>query len=392
MPSCSSSSNIMSSVTSVNLNSIGSRILATIPKTSSDYTISSDIVAGDVIRYDVTNPSSKQYVRAKADNPENAEVVGVVESIDDDSMNVVIFGQIDFPTANFVDVTPAGTPDGASGGNDIYFLSPTSDGGVQNLAPSNETEVIKPILQKMDDGSNNAVVLNYIGYSVGGELASNDNSDSLIGTVLNVVDGADSVIPPNFIEVSSKSQSLKITEYPDAYAYFGKTYGFTEVITLDSSTKVSSTLSGGNVTQITARANTYNARIISVDSVNNKVTVKRSGGGTEVDTSKSLKINGRSYTISSSVVESFTIPRVTSPTEFRFDVDGDAKTVEVKTYMKVKNIRGVTIPEKVTVRELEVTNKLTTQTASAAENDDLNDAVNTLNTEVTNIKNKLGIS
>ena len=380
----------MSSVTSVNLNSIGSRILATIPLTSSDYSISSDIVAGDVIRYDVTNPSSKQYVQAKADNAENAEVVGVVESIDSDSMNVVIFGQIEFPDGRFNNI---GTPaDGASGGNDIYFLSPSTAGDVQNLAPSNETEVIKPILQTMDDGSNNAVVLNYIGYSVGGELASNDNSDSLIGTVLNVVDGADSVIPPNFIEVSSKSQSLKITEYPDAYAYFGKTYGFTEVITLDSSTKVSSTLSGGNATQITARANTYNARIISVDSVNNKVTVKRSGGGTEVDTSKSLKINGRSYTISSSVVESFTIPRVTSPTEFRFDVDGDAKTVEVKTYMKVKNIRGVTIPEKVTVRELEVTNKLTTQTASAAENDDLNDAVNTLNTEVVNIKNKLGIS
>ena len=316
--------------------------------------------------------------------------MGVVESIDSDSMNVVIFGQIEFPDGRFNNI---GTPaDGASGGNDIYFLSPSTAGDVQNLAPSNETEVIKPILQTMDDGSNNAVVLNYIGYSVGGELASNDNSDSLIGTVLNVVDGADSVIPPNFIEVSSKSQSLKITEYPDAYAYFGKTYGFTEVITLDSSTKISSTLSGGNATQITARANTYNARIISVDSVNNKVTVERSGGGTEVDTSKSLKINGRSYTISSSVVESFTIPRVTSPNEFRFDVDGDAKTVEVKTYMKVKNIRGVTIPEKVTVRELEVTNKLTTQTASAAENDDLNDAVNTLNTEVTNIKNKLGIS
>ena len=390
MPSCSSSSNIMSSVTSVNLNSIGSRILATIPLTSSDYSISSDIVAGDVIRYDVTDPSSKQYVQAKADNAENAEVVGVVESIDSDSMNVVIFGQIEFPDGRFNNI---GTPaDGASGGNDIYFLSPSTAGDVQNLAPSNETEVIKPVLQTMDDGSNNAVVLNYIGYSVGGELASNDNSDSLIGTVLNVVDGADSVIPPNFIEVSSKSQSLKITEYPDAYAYFGKTYGFTEVITLDSSTKVSSTLSGGIATQITARANTYNATIISVDSVNNKITVKRSGGGTEVDTSKSLKINGRSYTISSSVVESFTLPRVTSPTEFRFDVDGDAKTVEVKTYMKVKNIRGVTIPEKVTVRELEVTNKLTTQTASAAENDDLNDAVNTLNTEVTNIKNKLGIS
>ncbi len=46
MSSCSSSSNINSSTTNVNLNSIGSRILATIPITSSDYTVEAGIEAG----------------------------------------------------------------------------------------------------------------------------------------------------------------------------------------------------------------------------------------------------------------------------------------------------------------------------------------------------------
>ena len=61
MSSCSSSSNINSSTTNVNLNSIGSRILATIPITSSDYTVEAGIEAGDVIRYDVSDPSNKIY-------------------------------------------------------------------------------------------------------------------------------------------------------------------------------------------------------------------------------------------------------------------------------------------------------------------------------------------
>jgi hypothetical protein len=199
MPSCSSSSNIMSAITSVNLNSIGSRILAQIPLSSSDYTIESGITAGDVIRYDVTDDSNKQYKRSLADGPENAEVVGVVESIDDDSLNVVIFGQINFP-GEFTNATPAGTPEGASGGNDIYFLSPTVAGGIQNIAPFEQTQVVKPVLQKMDAGANNAVVLNYIGYSIGGEIAATSSTDEFIGTIQTIVeeDGPET-IPPNYI-------------------------------------------------------------------------------------------------------------------------------------------------------------------------------------------------
>ena len=63
----------MSSITSVNLNSIGSRILATIPKVSSVYNLEAGLTAGDVIRYDVTQ-SPPVYKASLANNAENAEV------------------------------------------------------------------------------------------------------------------------------------------------------------------------------------------------------------------------------------------------------------------------------------------------------------------------------
>ncbi|HAI42416.1 MAG TPA: hypothetical protein DCM40_32065, partial [Maribacter sp.] len=98
MSSCSNSSNINSVTTNVNLNTIGSRIIATIPKTSSDYTVEAGLVAGDVIRYDVSDPSNKIYTKSRANTVENAEVIGVIESVDENNLNVVIFGQINFPS------------------------------------------------------------------------------------------------------------------------------------------------------------------------------------------------------------------------------------------------------------------------------------------------------
>ena len=62
------------------------------------------------------------------------------------------------------------------------------------------------------------------------------------------------------------------------------------------------------------------------------------------------------------------------------------------TLLKVKNTIGVTIPRKITVTDLEVTNKLTTNTASADTLDDINSTVNSINTEVSNIKTTLGLS
>jgi len=390
MPSCSSSSNIMSAITSVNLNSIGSRILAQIPLSSSDYTIESGITAGDVIRYDVTDDSNKQYKRSLADGPENAEVVGVVESIDDDSLNVVIFGQINFP-GEFTNATPAGTPEGASGGNDIYFLSPTVAGGIQNIAPFEQTQVVKPVLQKMDAGANNAVVLNYIGYSIGGEIAATSSTDEFIGTIQTIVeeDGPET-IPPNYIVVSGGSQSLKVSEYPDAYTYFGKRFGYVEEVTL-SGLNVTQSLVAQSAKQKDGRSDTYTGRIISVDTSANTITVNRTSSQTQADTSLEMTIDGNTYTVASTEVKEFTVPRIVPTTQYRFDVDGSQVEVNTKTILKVKNIQGVTIPTKLSVTDLEVTNKLTTNTASADTLDDINATVNSINTELTNVKTKLGL-
>ena len=390
MPSCSSSSNIMSAITSVNLNSIGSRILAQIPLSSSDYTIESGITAGDVIRYDVTDDSNKQYKRSLADGPENAEVVGVVESIDDDSLNVVIFGQINFP-GEFTNATPAGTPEGASGGNDIYFLSPTVAGGIQNIAPFEQTQVVKPVLQKMDAGANNAVVLNYIGYSIGGEIAATSSTDEFIGTIQTIVeeDGPET-IPPNYIVVSGGSQSLKVSEYPDAYTYFGKRFGYVEEVTL-SGLNVTQSLVAQSAKQKDGRSDTYTGRIISVDTSANTITVNRTSSQTQADTSLEMTIDGNTYTVVSTEIKEFTVPRIVPTTQYRFDVDGSQVEVNTKTILKVKNIQGVTIPTKLSVTDLEVTNKLTTNTASADTLDDINATVNSINTELTNVKTKLGL-
>jgi len=389
--SCSSSSNIMSSITSVNLNSIGSRILAQIPLVSSDYSFEEGITAGDVIRYDVSDESAKQYKTSLANNAENAEVVGVVESIDDDTMNVVIFGQINFPSDKFVDNTPAGTIDGASGGNDIFFLSPSVTGGVQNIAPFQPTEVVKPVLQKMDDGTNNAVVLNYIGYSIGGEVASTNDTDTSLGEILTVMNTDSLVTPPNYINVSNGSQYLKTTEYPEAFSYFGTQFGYTEEIEINGN-RLTQSLIGQQAIQKDGRSQTYSARITGVDVGANTITVNRNSGQSQADTGKTINVDGNDYSVTKRTITRFVIPRIVPTTQYRFDVDGSATEVETVTLLKVKNTIGVTIPRKITVTDLEVTNKLTTNTASADTLDDINSTVNSINTEVSNIKTTLGLS
>tara|TARA_R100000388_G_scaffold93057_2_gene76967 strand:- start:1361 stop:2506 length:1146 start_codon:yes stop_codon:yes gene_type:complete len=381
----------MSSITSVNLNSIGSRILATIPKVSSVYNLEAGLTAGDVIRYDVTQ-SPPVYKTSLADNAENAEVVGVIESVDDDSLNVVIFGQIDYPSELFTNLSVDGVPSGASGGNDIYFLSPSVTGGIQNLAPTNATEVVKPILQRADDGQNNAVVLNYIGYSIGGEIVSSDSSDRAMGEVLTVLNIDNPNPPNNYVDVTDGSKDLSVSDYPDAYGFFGKTFGYTEKITLDGSVKLPSTKLGKSATQTNARSIVYNGSILSIDSTNNTVTVRRDSNEPQAETNLSLKIDGVNYTVTNSEVEKFTVPRIRGKSEFTFDVNGNLKETELKYFLKVKTEVGLTIPTKVTVQDLEVTNKLTAKTASASENTDLNLSVNNLNTDVNTIKTTLGLS
>jgi len=130
-----------------------SRIIVNIKE--SEYV--SGVTTGSVIRFDTV---ANQYNLSKADFPENAEVFGIVESMNSDlSLNVVVNGSITIPSNRLVNVS--GTN---SGLNDIYFLSGTSYGWLQNCGPTFTGMVIKPIYQASPHGQYTGLVRNYLGY------------------------------------------------------------------------------------------------------------------------------------------------------------------------------------------------------------------------------------
>ena len=126
------------------------------------------IVAGDVIRYDV---DQSKYVKSVADplyyeslDLSNAEVVGIVESISQTSgvtyATVVTHGLMNYPGLQ-IDGSLGG-----AGGTDIYFLSPTTPGGITFSIEEQRGHIVKPVLQvsPVTGTIYNSIVINYLGY------------------------------------------------------------------------------------------------------------------------------------------------------------------------------------------------------------------------------------
>lgn len=178
MPSCSNSSNISSTINSLNVTqgSGGSRFVVQIDRVVG-------LTAGDVIRYDV--PTSG-YTASKADTPENAEVFGVIESYNSSTQkfNVVMGGSVVLDSSRFA-VIPT-SPSGAGGGNDIYFLSGMTAGVLQNLAPSNLDHITKPVYQVAPHGTYTGSVINYSGYRLGGDVQAGLDTINLMARVGSV--------------------------------------------------------------------------------------------------------------------------------------------------------------------------------------------------------------
>ena len=217
--SCSNSSNLSGNVNIRNVTNSGARLLMSHELSGfsggrvSGYIGDDGVTAGDAIRYDVIqylsdgvtdSPSYLKYRKAQADSPENSEIVGVIESIDDGIVSVVLSGQIIFPDDKFVNSThideTLGTS-GATGGNDIYFLSEVTAGAIQNLAPISPTKIAKPILQKAADGTFNAHVVNYIGYQIGGQVVATDDTTEDL-TFLTLPVSGDESLPQNHFDLS----------------------------------------------------------------------------------------------------------------------------------------------------------------------------------------------
>jgi hypothetical protein len=344
MPSCSNSSNIQASINTVSVTQGGSRLIVSIPFVSG-------LTLGQVVRYDVTTSG---YTASKADTAETSEVFGVIESYDSVSnkLNTVIYGSISLDSSKFADMGSGG----GSGGNDIYFLSGQTAGILQNLAPTNLEHVVKPVYQASPHGSYSGVVVNYLGYKIGGDIQAAFNDINNLGSLQTLLGDTD--FEESFLDASI-SHELPILEYPDFYSKFGKKYGFVERITVSESIP-GSIARNQAVTQINS---SYNGTVVSVDVANKYVYILRRPNADLAATSKQISITTTSSVVkltptNAQVYSVYTpIINLTQPIAV-YGKDGSNVTVSqrVKVGIKVKPLTvQVAVPETVTASSITAT-------------------------------------
>ena len=274
---CNTSSNITSGVASLNALKNTSRLVITIPQS-----ISGLVAVGDVIRYDALNG---YYTWSSANGLSNSEVVGIVESINpDNSRNVVVYGSINLPDNTLIFSNEDTT--GAGGGNDVFFLSDVQFGRLQNIAPTGANSVIKSVYQVAPHGSYTGLVINNIGYALGGSnVASLTPTNIGVGTLHHYI----SIGTNDDLEVYKVSPRIvtaadykdpKITLdksiYPRYYEKYALTLGGYYELVLEPSAPVFAGMIDA------AQQNTYfvykdfissECTLREVDVLNNKLTV-----------------------------------------------------------------------------------------------------------------------
>lgn len=428
--SCGNSSNLSGNLNVRNITNSGARLLMTHELSGfsggrvSGYIGDDGVTAGDAIRYDVVpyksdgvtdSPSYQKYRKAQADTAENAEVIGIVESIDDGVVNVVLSGQMIYPNriinATHIDET-LGTS-GATGGNDIYFLSEVTAGAVQNLAPNLPTKIAKPILQQAADGTYTHHVVNYIGYQVGGSVvASVGGEEEPLGLRSFIdIEGTELILADNEWDANNSNNFAPLTSNsPDAPSRnyktfnnlangklkndpFGARYSFTSLTGFVESLWLGKAVyfingSGervwkGECTQV-GDVNRPNINCIYV------TTTETSGPniGNRLHSS-----SGENIIISNSEKTDVALPQIPNRnTSIRAKtISGATKIVTERYKISVKSDQGddaATVPSKVTVNELSVTGTVTVEN-SAKSVTDLAGTINTLADELASLKTQV---
>lgn len=373
MPSCSNSSNINSTINSLSVTQGGSRLLVSIPYVSG-------LTTGNVIRYDV---ATSGYTASKANLAETSEVFGVIESYDASTskFGVVIYGSVILDSTKFADMGSGG----GSGGNDIYFLSGSTAGVLQNLAPNDLDHIVKPVYQVSPHGSYTGVVVNYLGYKIGGDIQASFTDNETIGNTLVILGNA--TFEDGYVDASTSHQ-LPIADYPDFYEKYGTAYGYVEKITTTES------ISGSIVANlaVTQTTSSYTGKIVSVDYANKYLYILKNPNTSLATTNKQISIAVGSstvkLTVSATAVYSVYTPVVTLTQPLSVaGKNGENLTVsqQIKVGMKVKPLGvQVTVPTNVT------TSSLTTTTLKlGVAEDDVETILNDFESRITAIENRL---
>ena len=180
-----------------------SRTIAEIP-TNSGFS------AGNVVFYNITG-STWAKSSAAADN--TSEVFGVIESATGLTATVVTQGSVNIPDTMLHDMGS----NGGSGGNDIWFLSGTTSGHMQNLAPTAVGNIVKPVYYAYPHEFNGAtfsgLVVNYIGYSVSSVTSSTTTSTTTSTTAVGSIFASPILMSTNTVDNDGKSVVTDLTNF-----------------------------------------------------------------------------------------------------------------------------------------------------------------------------------
>ena len=351
MPSCTNNS-IISGIIVGSVDSINGRRLSFQQKTDTNW--DPTIVAGNVIRYDVdagvfTQSIADPNFEVTETDMSLAEVVGIVESISVTEgityATVVTHGLINYPNLMST-IAGISATSGGDGGTDIFFLSPDVPGGITYGLIEDNGYIVKPILQvcPISSGDFNSIVVNYIGYeSSSSAFATARSSEVSIGEI-RIVD-VDSVVPDGWVDTSSP-KFLSITEYPEAYATYGNSYGTLEKLYVNGSFSFVDALAQKSIRPINPQTNKgigLYSSIVSVDTTDNSIIVEHT------DANPTLwKSNYTAYQISESVlglskvavtsgaVTEFKTPQIQTNIQATANIKDQISTFATKTIIRVK--------------------------------------------------------
>ena len=161
---------------------------------------------GDVLRF---NPSGvpKSYVKAQANSAENAEVLGIVNSVSDvNTFELTYGGYIDLP--QFAGVSFP-----------VMFLSGVCAGGLTSSPPSAVGTVVKPVVTR-HPLLNGFVLNNYLGTQIGGSSTIGIDEIQPVGTIMPF---AGTAIPDTWLECNGGTYS--IGSYAELYSKLCYTTG-----------------------------------------------------------------------------------------------------------------------------------------------------------------------
>ena len=227
------SSSLNPSVCISGADAVGSKLAVTISQTGHGFT------AGSVVRWNSgVDGNTAEYVSAQANNAYNAEVAGVVsEIIGANAFQLTLAGTVNM-TSWFNNTT--GIIPGGKENDDVYFLSGYTAGWMDNVRPTTNGWVAKPIITRLAEDSQGNVfgsVTNYVGSLLGGSIAVSLNNLIPVGTVQSYI----GTNPPDGWSLCDGDGSgggkdwkgLAITDYPDYKNEVGMRYGWCEALKTD---------------------------------------------------------------------------------------------------------------------------------------------------------------